>query len=69
MVITMLLVMVKLIASFSLELQNTWVFTKSLKNVKDSIVSDDLLQCKSTTDFAHFDISAGDVSKFNLLVK
>ena len=65
----MLLVMVKLIASFSLELQNIWMFLKWLKNVKDSAVSDDILHCKSAIDFDHFDILASDVSKFNLLGK
>ena len=42
---------------------------KRLKNIKDSAVSDHLLQCNCTIDFDHFDILATDVSKFNLLVK
>ena len=42
---------------------------KRLKNVKDSAVSDHLLQCNYTIDFDHFDILATDLSKFNLLVK
>ena len=42
---------------------------KSLKNIKDSVVSDHLLQSNCATDFDHFDILATDVSKFNLLVK
>ena len=42
---------------------------KRLKNIKDSAVSDHLLQCNCTTDFDHFDILATDVSKFNPLVK
>ena len=42
---------------------------KLLKNIKDSAVSDHLLQCNCTIDFDHFDIFATDVSKFNLLVK
>ena len=42
---------------------------KRLKNIKDSVVSDHLLQCNCTIDFDHFDILATDVSKFNLLVK
>ena len=39
------------------------------KNVKDSVVSDHLLQCNCTIDFDHFNVLATDVSKFNLLVK
>ena len=42
---------------------------KRLKNIKDSAVSDHLLECNCTIDFNHFDILATDVSKFNLLVK
>ena len=42
---------------------------KRLKNIKDSAVSDHLLQCSCAIDFDHFDILATDVSKFNLLVK
>ena len=42
---------------------------KRLKNIKDSAVSDHLLQCNCTIDFDHFDILDTDVSKFNLLMK
>ena len=42
---------------------------KRLKNIKDSAVSDHLLQCNCAIDFDPFDILATDVSKFNLLVK
>ena len=42
---------------------------KQLKNIKDSTVSDHLLQCNCAMDFDHYDILATDVSKFNLLVK
>ena len=42
---------------------------KRLKNIKDSVVSDHLLQCNCAIDFDHFHILATDVSKFNLLVK
>ena len=42
---------------------------KRLKNIKDSAVSDHLLQCNCAIDFDYFDILATDVSKFNLLVK
>ena len=42
---------------------------KRLKNIKDSAVSDHLLQCNCTIDFDHFDILATDISKFNILVK
>ena len=42
---------------------------KWLKHIKDSAVSDHLLQCNCTIDFDHFDILATDVSKSNLLVR
>ena len=42
---------------------------KQLKNIKDAVVSDHLLQYNCTIDFDHFDILATDVSKFNILVK
>ena len=42
---------------------------KQLKDLKDSAVSDDLLQCDYTFDFDHFDVLATVCSKFNLLVK
>ena len=35
---------------------------KRLKNIKDSVVSDHLLQCNCTIDFDHLDILATDVS-------
>ena len=38
---------------------------KQLKNIKDSAVSDHLLQCNCTIDFDDFDILATDVSKLN----
>ena len=37
--------------------------------MKDSTVSDHLLQCNCTIDFDHFAVLATDVCKFNLLVK
>ena len=42
---------------------------KWLKNMKDSAVSDHLLQCNCTIDFDLFYVYATDVSKFNLLLK
>ena len=42
---------------------------KRLKSIKDSTVSDHLLECHCTIDFDHFDILATDISKSNLLVK
>ena len=42
---------------------------KRLKNIKDSAVSDHLLQYNCSTDFDHFNILATDVSKFNLSLK
>ena len=38
---------------------------KQLKYIKDSAVSDLLLQCNCTIDFDDFDILATDVSKLN----
>ena len=42
---------------------------KRLKNIEDSAVSDQLLQCNCTIDFDHFNIFATGVRQFNLLVK
>ena len=42
---------------------------KRLKDIKNSAVSDHLLQCNCTIDFDHFDILATGVTQFNLLVK
>ena len=42
---------------------------KRVKNVKESAVSDHLLQCDCTVDFDHFDILALDTDKFRLLIK
>ena len=42
---------------------------KRSKNIKDSALSDLLLQYNCTIDFDHFDILATDFSKFNHLVK
>ena len=36
--------------------------------LKNTAVSDHLLQCNCTIDFDHFDILATDVSKFNVLL-
>ena len=41
----------------------------NLKNIKDSAVSDHLLQCNCTIDFDHFNILATDMSTLNLLAK
>ena len=69
-VTTMILITVKLTAIFSLELRSVSNLTgKRLKNMKDSEVSDHLLQRYCTINLNHFDISATEVSKFNLLVK
>ena len=37
--------------------------------MKDSAVSNHLLQCHCTTDFDHFNVLATNISKFNILVK
>ena len=45
------------------------LFGKCLKSVKQSTVSDHLLECNCPIDFDHFDILASDVNKFRLLIK
>ena len=42
---------------------------KRLKCVKQSTVSDHLLQCNCSIDFDHFDILASDANRFRLLIK
>ena len=42
---------------------------KRVKNVKESAVSDHLLQCDCTIDLDHFDILASDTNSFRLLIK
>ena len=42
---------------------------KHLKRVKQSAVSDQLLECNCSIDFDHFDILASDTNKFRLLIK
>ena len=42
---------------------------KHLKCVKQSAVSNDLLECNCLIDFDHFDILACDANKFRLLIK
>ena len=42
---------------------------KRLKSVKQSVVSDYLLECNCSTDFDYFHILASDTSKFRLLIK
>ena len=42
---------------------------KRVKHVKESAVSDHLLQCDCTIDFDHFDILASDTNSFRLLIK
>ena len=42
---------------------------KHLKCVKQSAVSDHLLECSCSIDFDHFDILASDPNKFRLLIK
>ena len=43
--------------------------SKSVKNVKESVVSDHLLQCNCAIDFDHFDVLASDTNSFRLLIK
>ena len=42
---------------------------KRVKNVKESAVSDHLLQCDCTIDFDIFDNLASDTNSFRLLIK
>ena len=42
---------------------------KYLKSVKQSAVSDHLLECNCSTSFDHFDVLASDGNKFRLLIK
>ena len=43
--------------------------SKCVKNVKESAVSDDLLQCNCAIDFDHFDVLVSDTNSFRLLIK
>ena len=43
--------------------------SKRVKNVKESAVSDHLLQCNSTIDFDHFDVLVSDTNSFRLFLK
>ena len=42
---------------------------KCVKNVKESAVSEHLLQCDCTIDFDNFDILASYTNSFRLLIK
>ena len=42
---------------------------KRLQCVKQSAVSDHLLECNCSIDFDHFDILPSDANKFRLLIK
>ena len=42
---------------------------KRVKNVKESAVSEHLLQCDCTIYFENFDILASDTNSFRLLIK
>ena len=42
---------------------------KRLKSVKQSELSDHLLECNCSIDFDHFDILASDTNNFRLLIK
>ena len=42
---------------------------KRLKNVKQSVVSDHLLECNFSVDFNHLDIPAVDANKLRLAIK
>ena len=42
---------------------------KRVKNMKESAVSDHLLQCNCAIDFDHFDVLASDTNSFRFLIK
>ena len=42
---------------------------KRLKSVKQSALSDNLLECDCSIDFDHFGILASDANKFRLLIQ
>ena len=42
---------------------------KHLKSVKQSAISDALLECNCSIDLDHFNILASDANKFRLLIK
>ena len=42
---------------------------KRLKRIKQSAVSDHLLECNCSTDFDHFDILTSDANRLRLLIK
>ena len=42
---------------------------KRVKNVKQSAISDDLLQCDCSINFGDFDILASETNNFRLLIK
>ena len=42
---------------------------KRLKRVKQSVVSDHLLECNHSNDFGHFDIIASDTNKLTVFIK
>ena len=42
---------------------------KRVKNMKESAVSDHLLQCNCAIDFDHFDVLVCDANSFRLLIK
>ena len=66
-----LLIMVKHTATFLLELQTIWVYCNRKKNVltissvKQSTVSDHLVECNCLIGFDHFDILATDARFIN----
>ena len=43
--------------------------SKHVKNVKESVVSEHLLQCNCAIDFDHFDVLTSDTNSFRLLIK
>ena len=66
--------MVKLTDISLLEQQKTWQISSNLtekrvKNVKQSAVSDHLLQCDCSINFDNFDILPSETNNFRLLIK
>ena len=72
-VAAMILIMVKLTDSkFTRAAEHMGISnltSKRVKNVKESAVSDHLLQCNCAIDFDHFDVLASDTNSFRLLIK
>ena len=70
-VATMPVIIVKLTNTFLQKLYNSVsnLTGNCVKHVKESSVSDHLLQCDSTINFDHFDVLASYANSFSLVTK